>query len=752
MDAIYLSANSFKIMGDETSNFVAGRRVKMNCGLDGIKYAAVESSLYSLPYTTVIIDESGLTAALTSVFYGIISPGAIGSLPDHTHDGSEGSGGTISGTGGGGTVSGTDDHTHAAYVTWDFGSNTISGTGDIYAGVFYGDGSQLTGISGSGGGTSDVQSFLDLNDTPLSYDSGKYLISTASGIEWATISGTGTGTGEALHLAKMTRDAAQSIPSDGNEKIDFDNIEFDTGGIASTDTGRFTIKTAGRYLVNAACMLVDSLDSGEGLWIFIYKNGATARFYMNYTGVANGYGSVEINEIMDLEVDDYLELYVFHNEGSAQNTRSSVYDKPRMSVIQLAESTGGSSATPPVATSYYGYELIDEWELNDEALDVTVSGLSGNTTDSVLMVDFEILATEAVPPALVGIFNNDTTDTNYTRSFFGTYGSATVVATDSPWWAGAGVEIAYCAGAADSFARGRSDLYLKSGSWRTCLTNAALRTTTGSAYTNDRTSSFWENTADEVTTFRIKTNAGAKATGRVRLYRQANLVLPSGSGSSISKGKQSLQVEYATASGIYINPGEIHIGSSMYELDSRTLVDVSGLAADTWYFVYTSDASTFTVSSGVPTIDYSNMGYYNGNDRCIGFVHTDVSGNILEFSNHNGVHYFAENIDVTTDWHVVSSEETYALNLPIGNMLCKMYLFGRPETGVTDVHFIFRSADKSSGRASFHSPSSSAYVSGLFEVVCDESKEIIASASSYDVKFRLWQQGFHLPDYIYTGA
>jgi hypothetical protein len=79
---------------------------------------------------------------LSEVLYGIISPGTIGSIPVHSHDGSEGSGGTISGT---------------------------------------------------GGGSSDVQSFLDLTDTPSSYDNGKYLRSTASGIEFSDVILTSSG-------------------------------------------------------------------------------------------------------------------------------------------------------------------------------------------------------------------------------------------------------------------------------------------------------------------------------------------------------------------------------------------------------------------------------------------------------------------------------------------------------------------------------------------------------------------------------
>jgi hypothetical protein len=142
MEATYVSTNSFTVVGDRTSEFVTGRRVKFNCGPDGTRYATIVSSSYSSPDTTVIIDETTLTSNLSEVLYGIISPGTIGSIPVHSHDGSEGSGGTISGT---------------------------------------------------GGGSSDVQSFLDLTDTPSSYDNGKYLRSTASGIEFSDVILTSSG-------------------------------------------------------------------------------------------------------------------------------------------------------------------------------------------------------------------------------------------------------------------------------------------------------------------------------------------------------------------------------------------------------------------------------------------------------------------------------------------------------------------------------------------------------------------------------
>ena len=98
MNVTYVSANSFLVSEDKTSEFVTDRRVKLNCGTDGIKYATVVSSSYSSPNTTVTINENTLTNKLVSVLYGIIQPGEYGSLPDHTHDGTEGSGGSVTGS------------------------------------------------------------------------------------------------------------------------------------------------------------------------------------------------------------------------------------------------------------------------------------------------------------------------------------------------------------------------------------------------------------------------------------------------------------------------------------------------------------------------------------------------------------------------------------------------------------------------------------------------------------------------------
>lgn len=231
MNATYISVNSFKVSGDRTNEFVQKRRIKADCGVNGIVYAVVVSSSYLDPDTTVVIDESELTSNLVTVLYGIVQPGNVGSLPDHDHT-TEGTGGllgfislvdtptTYSGAPNKflkATSSGIEfvdifipdifldlDDTPISYsgnagkyiIVKDDESgveftSTLSGsgldiegnadiTGNITADTFYGDGSNLTGITSS---------FLDLTDTPSSYSGAdkQSLVATNSGVVFRQI-------------------------------------------------------------------------------------------------------------------------------------------------------------------------------------------------------------------------------------------------------------------------------------------------------------------------------------------------------------------------------------------------------------------------------------------------------------------------------------------------------------------------------------------------------------------------------------
>lgn len=111
MDATYVAGNEFTVATDRTAEFVAGRRIKADCGEDGIEYCTVLSSSYGDPNTTIITKESELTANLDTVLYGIVEPRESGSLPDHYHTETEGDGGAL-----------------AAHKMFSYNDATLSGT------------------------------------------------------------------------------------------------------------------------------------------------------------------------------------------------------------------------------------------------------------------------------------------------------------------------------------------------------------------------------------------------------------------------------------------------------------------------------------------------------------------------------------------------------------------------------------------------------------------------------------------------
>jgi len=168
MDALYVSSNSFKVSGDETSEFITNRRVKMDCGVDGVVIASVVSSSYDTTDTTVVIDENTLTSNLSDVLYSVIKPGQDGNISIHTHSSSEGEGGEID--------------IPLTFTGLSDTPTTYSGTEGYYL-QSTGSGTVWTTISGGGGGTSDVESFLDLSDTPTTYSGLDGLYAQVSGTQ-----------------------------------------------------------------------------------------------------------------------------------------------------------------------------------------------------------------------------------------------------------------------------------------------------------------------------------------------------------------------------------------------------------------------------------------------------------------------------------------------------------------------------------------------------------------------------------------
>ena len=97
ISATYVSSHTFTVAGSHTNILHQGRRVECNCLDDGFKYGTISGSTYSNPNTVIDLTSlsSDLTPNLLTIKYGIIGKGSTQSMPVHSHDGSEGSGGFL---------------------------------------------------------------------------------------------------------------------------------------------------------------------------------------------------------------------------------------------------------------------------------------------------------------------------------------------------------------------------------------------------------------------------------------------------------------------------------------------------------------------------------------------------------------------------------------------------------------------------------------------------------------------------------
>ena len=89
MKAEYISSTSFSVEGDQTGILVELRRIRLNCGTDGLKYGTVASSEFGSTSTTVTIKESVITSNLISLKYSIVKPGDNGNEPPDWKQGNE---------------------------------------------------------------------------------------------------------------------------------------------------------------------------------------------------------------------------------------------------------------------------------------------------------------------------------------------------------------------------------------------------------------------------------------------------------------------------------------------------------------------------------------------------------------------------------------------------------------------------------------------------------------------------------------
>ncbi len=106
-------------------------------------------------------------------------------------------------------------------------------------------------------------------------------------------------------------------------------------------------------------------------------------------------------------------------------------------------------------------------------------------------------------------------------------------------------------------------------------------------------------------------------------------------------------VKYKSSTEIYITAGSGRCNSTEWENAAETTLSLSAVlpAGEDFVYIYVDDSAssyptpTFIGSTTEPTWNNTLIGWYNGDDRCIGSVRCDSSGNIPQFQNNTHNEY-----------------------------------------------------------------------------------------------------------------
>jgi hypothetical protein len=158
---------------------------------------------------------------------------------------------------------------------------------------------------------------------------------------------------QAAHGCAMYRNATQAITKNTVTKILLDTTEYDSGNMGDTSNNRINIRRTGFYLILARWNL-NTLDAGgstPGLSENSAKTGFDyVRIQVNGTGimsnrkcVPDGSASNLDQEVLAATVEslvsgDYVEMSVFHNDGTAgssKNTLTTDEGRPTLEVLEL---------------------------------------------------------------------------------------------------------------------------------------------------------------------------------------------------------------------------------------------------------------------------------------------------------------------------------------------------------------------------------------------------------------------------------
>ena len=221
----------------------------------------------------------------------------------------------------------------AGYSFYD-GATSLQDIIDNGHAIYYGGSSSNGASSVSGSST-----FASLTDTPTGFESGKYLVSTSSGVEWTEVSPSAGGGGGSSSAGGIGSNS--TIQSNSN----FDGVLPDQI-IAELVGGESVFDL--RYISSSVIKYVDSLDdsSDSGLPTTLDFTNDSSGSYINYTNANHAnYKLVSSNKI---SISEFIETgrAIYLGGGSSSNGGSTTGSIGPGNLPQAIENSNFSGRIP----------------------------------------------------------------------------------------------------------------------------------------------------------------------------------------------------------------------------------------------------------------------------------------------------------------------------------------------------------------------------------------------------------------------
>ena len=122
---------------------------------------------------------------------------------------------------------------------------------------------------------------------------------------------------------RVTNSSVQSIPNDAWTKVTFDTEDYDTDSAFASSTFTVPSGKGGKYIFHWNVM--SSIDDNESVIARLYVNGAaqTSTFGRGLSGGSGEAITVNRSVHFSLSAGNTVELYMYQNQGGAQNNNIS---------------------------------------------------------------------------------------------------------------------------------------------------------------------------------------------------------------------------------------------------------------------------------------------------------------------------------------------------------------------------------------------------------------------------------------------